>query len=162
MKTSEEILLQEIKDEYYRQLSNWREFNHKSQNFLQINGLVLSVVFIGISISENISTDVFILLSISSFFIILSTITALITNLRKTIKEIDIKIKNNADLKNNEEKLIRGLIRIYNLANNNVIQENNKRSKEINFSVVFLILGMIFLFSFIVSFSINVLFTKFF
>ena len=54
MKISEEILLEEVKEEYARQLSTWVELTHKSYTFLQLNGLLLSVIFVGMSLVPNL------------------------------------------------------------------------------------------------------------
>ena len=128
MKTSEEILLEEVKDQYNRQLSNWTELNRKSQNFLQINGILLSVVFIGISFIMELASQYLIILTVSTISIILSLIISIFSIFKTSIKETNIEIDRDADLENNEKKIIFGLIRIYKITIDEVTNKNNKRT----------------------------------
>ncbi len=149
MKTSEEILLEEVKDQYNRQLSNWTELNRKSQNFLQINGILLSVVFIGISFIMELASQYLIILTVSTISIILSLIISIFSIFKTSIKETNIEIDRDADLENNEKKIIFGLIRIYKITIDEVTNKNNKRTDVLVYASMSLMLGLFFLFIFI-------------
>lgn len=141
----EKTLLSEAKAGYNHQLSNWNELDHKFQNFLRLNGLLLTMIFIGIgfigmnSIIESIKADsinksfifvafVFLFFSVCSIFY--STLRSF-SSVRdvSVIKEIDVNLYDDNDPKNKERDTFTSLIEKYDLARGKIIKNYDKRKK---------------------------------
>lgn len=151
MKISEEILLEEVKAEYTRQLTSWTELNHKSHNFLQLNGLLLSVIFIGIGIiKDSLDVFTFLLLAASSCSVIVSTLILVrFVTPAASLKEIRIDLEGDIDVKDKEKDIMWSLIRQYNISQNNIISKHEGRLKKMSYSVWSLVVGLFFLLAFI-------------
>ena len=153
MKTSEEILLEEVKSEYARQMPSWTDLDHRWNSFLQFSGLLLSIIFIGIGITQNsFDNPISGLLVASSVCIIISIIILAFYSIKRTaIKEINVKVDKDMDIKGKEIDITLSLIRAYNSAQKDVTSKHIVRLKHLSWSVLFLTVGIGFLLSFIIT-----------
>ena len=160
MKTSEEILLEEVKSEYARQMASWTDLDHKWNSFLQFNGLLLSIIFIGIGITQNNSDEsISELLGASSICIIISIIILAFYSIKRIpIKEINVKVDKDMDIKGKERDITLSLIRMYNITQEDVTSKHIARLKHLSWSVLFLTVGIGFLLSFIITVVLGIFF----
>jgi len=91
--------MEEVMGEFQRQLKTWNELNHKSYTFLQMNGLILSVIFIALSIEgDKIGVLRAFFLLLGSIFIIISMIVVICYGLiGMQIKEIKVELDDDAE-----------------------------------------------------------------
>ena len=158
MRTSEEILLEEVKAEYSRQLEAWTHLTQKSHTFLHLNGLLLTVIFIGIGLQGHSSEFYVLLLAASSICVIISISLGIKTTKNESVKEIKVKLEEGSDIEGKEKEIIRHLIRTYNTAQDDIIRKFNIRKKNLDLSKYMLALGLGLLLGFILWFlSINLL-----
>lgn len=156
MKTSEEFLLEEVKDAYSRYLSTWKEINHKSYSFLQLNAMLLSIIIIGMGfLLESVTTDFVVLLTISSIFIILSIFYAIRAIHNTSIKEIDIKLDSTSELKGGQIKILKSFIKSYNVLIYEINKKNQERILTLRKSSKHLLVGLVLLSGFIAMLTIN-------
>ena len=147
MMISEEIILTEVKAEYTRQLTSWTELNHKSSTFLQLNGLLLSIIVIGLGISSNTT------INYAAIWLILSSVSIVISILilarhvisENGVKEIEINVDDDYNLINKEKELMLSLIGRYNIAQNYIINKHKIRIKHLRRSLHALVVGLCFL-----------------
>ena len=150
-KSSEEILLDEVKAEYARQLSSWTDLDRRFGSFLQLNGIILSIIFIGMGIRQNALNEMtFVLLSASVCIIISIIMLAIPTIKRTTIKEINVRIDGAPDMTNKERVIALALIKKYNIVQDDVISKHKIRLKMLSVSIFFFTLGIILLLVFII------------
>jgi len=151
MKTGEEILLEEVRAQYSRQLDIWTELNNKSQSFLQLNGLLLSVIFIGMGFVSGVSDYGLFSLLITSAAAITTSIIILAVPImqREHMKETKVETGSDAEMEGKEKDIMLALINAYNIAQKDVIDKYKKRNFQFGLSVGFLIGGLFFLFLFI-------------
>ena len=152
MKTSEEILLEEVKAQYTRHLNSWSELDSKSHNFLQLNGLILSIIVIGV-ISLDFSTNKLssVMLIASAICIILSIVFGLTAITRKKLKEIAVKVSDDADLEGSEKKIMLAMIKQYDISIRVIDEKHKKRTKEVERAMYSLFIGLVFLITFVVT-----------
>ena len=152
MRTSEEILLEEVKAQYTRHLNSWSELDSKSHNFLQLNGLILSIIVIGV-ISLDFSTNKLssVMLIVSAICIILSIVFGLTAITRKKLKEIAVKVSDDADLEGSEKKIMLAMIKQYDISIRVIDEKHKKRTKEVERAMYSLFIGLVFLISFVVT-----------
>lgn len=159
MKTSGEILLEEVKAEYSRQLEAWTELTQKSHTFLHLNGLLLTVIFIGIGLQGPLRELYVLLLAASSVCIIISIMIGIKTTKSEAVKEIKVKLEEDSDIEGKEREIIYQLIRTYNTAQDDIISKYNVRKKNLDWSKYMLALGLGLLLWFMLWFlSVNLLF----
>ena len=74
----EASLLDEVRSEYTRQLQTWTELIGRSHQFLQINGLILTIVLIGMQLTIDSGNSIaLIFLFMSAVLIVLSMLLVL-------------------------------------------------------------------------------------
>lgn len=152
MKSSEEIILEEVRAQYHRQLASWTELDHRSSNFLQLNGLMLTVVFIGLGfVYAELSVFLLAPLVISASFIVVFVLLLAVFVLRSTsVRETKVELDNDADVDGKEKDIMMSMIRAYNTAQQDVISKHNTRTRHMGHSVNTLLVGLLFLLAFIV------------
>lgn len=128
----EASLLDEVRSEYTRQLQTWTELIGRSHQFLQINGLILTIVLIGMQLTINSGNSIaLIFLLMSAVLIVLSMLIVLLyVAKREIIKEIRIDIKEGYDASGKDKEILLALINTYNTAQNDLIEKYNKRSRD--------------------------------
>ena len=144
-KSIDEHILDEVKSEYTRQLQTWTELTGRSHQFLQINGLILTIVMIGMQLTIDSGNSIaLIFLSISAISIVLSVLIALLRVTKQIdIKEIKIDIKEGYDTSGKEKDIMLALISRYNIAQNDLIEKHNKRTKYHQYALRFLLAALI-------------------
>ena len=152
MKTSEEILLEEVKAQYTRHLNSWSELDSKSHNFLQLNGLILSIIVIGV-VSLDFSTN-----KLSSFMLITSAIWitssivfGVMATTRKQLKEISVEISDDVDLEGKEKEIMLSMIKQYGISIKVIDEKYNERTKRVERAMYCLSTGLVFLITFVVA-----------
>ena len=161
IRDSEEILLDEVKAEYTRQLSSWTDLSHRSSSFLQLNGIVLSIIFLGINFTQAVIVEsIIVLLLLASVFIIFSiAILAAPAIHRVGTKDINIEINGVQDMKGKEHKIALALINQYLIAQKDVISKYENRLKLFSISVALFSIGIGFLLTFITVLFLNTVLT---
>ena len=139
--------------EYARQLNTRVELNYKAHNFLQLNGLISSIIFIGTGIvGESLRSLLWPYLFVSSFCIIVSIgIIAVRITPAKKIKEIKVELDDGVKIDGKETCIMRALIKKYNVAQSDMITKHGARSREFQHSVYFLLAGLVALLLFIAT-----------
>ena len=105
---------------------------------------MLSIIFIGIGITQNsFDNPISGLLVASSVCIIISIIILAFYSIKRTaIKEINVKVDKDMDIKGKEIDITLSLIRAYNSAQKDVTSKHIVRLKHLSWSVLFLTVGI--------------------
>ena len=151
MKTSEEILLEEVRSEYSRQLAAWTELTHRSHNALQLNGLLLTVIFIGIGFQSSFR-EFSVMLMLSSACIVISIVLGICAARSESVKEIKVELDADSEIDDKQRDIMFHLIITYNTAQKDVIRKYNARKRILDWSWYLLSAGLVALLVFIVLF----------
>ena len=144
MKTTEEILFDELKYRHKTLQSDWAEGVTKSYRFLQINAVILSMVVIGLNI--GILNDLSILLFLSSVCISVS-MGIIVTALKS--KPVPVTTINKLDADEPTEEILRDLRAAYMCAIEKQMELHDDRMKTIDISIYFFAAGAFFLSAFL-------------
>ena len=156
-KNSLGLIVEEVRAQYSRQLSNWTDLERTSHTFLQLNGLMLTIILIGIGFVYDapISVPALIMLLISASCIIASIWIIIYGFRRQTVKETKVELESKVDVEGKEEVIMRLLVAAYNEAQDDVISKHNGRTKVLWRSQVALSVGLAFLFAFILWLTVD-------
>ena len=149
MKTSEEILLEEVKAQYSRQLITWEQLLHKSQIFLQLNGLILSMIIIALGfVIDKLITITIVLILITLIFVSISIITTLIYVIRgMSLKDTKVVLEDDFNMEGKEKEIIVSLIRVYQISQNTLDKKYKKKSHYFDNNIIIFNAALMFLIS---------------
>ena len=145
MRTTEEILFDELKYRHKHLQLDWAEAVTKSYRFLQINAVILSIIVIGLSIGDLNTVSLFLFLSSTCIIVSMGII---VTTIRS--KPVNVVCINELDTAKKNKEILRELSDAYKETIEGQTQLHNTRMKAIDIAIYFFASGAFFLSVFII------------